>query len=284
MSITKLTSGLYIVATPIGAARDITLRALDILQAADVIAAEDTRNTKRLLDIHSIRLGDRKLISYHDHSSPSRRDAILKVIDAGGSVALVSDAGTPMLADPGYHLVRHIKAAGHKVVAAPGASALLSALCVAGQPTNQFFFAGFIPNKEKARLDFLQAIAGIPSSLVFYESPKRLTKTLAAMVAVYGADRMGAVCRELTKKFEEVQTDTLGALQQQYDARDTPKGEVVIVLGPPVVHALSQDDVDAQILTALKDFKVKDAANEVAKATGLSRKDIYDRALRLKDS
>ena len=278
----KLSSGLYIVATPIGAARDITLRALDILGAADIIAAEDTRNTRKLMDIHGIQLGTRKLISYHDHNGHERRPFLLEALKAGKSVALVSDAGTPLLADPGYHLVQYVRDAGHKVATAPGASALLAALCVAGQPTDKFFFAGFAPNKTKARFDYYKSIGAVPSTLVFYESPKRLAKSLKDMVSAFGGARAATVCRELTKKFEETRSSTLQELSDYYSQADTPKGEIVIVVGPPVKTEVKQEEIDQALLTALKEFRVKDAARYVSEQMGVSRNQAYERALELK--
>jgi 16S rRNA (cytidine1402-2'-O)-methyltransferase len=278
----KLSSGLYIVATPIGAARDITLRALDILGAADIIAAEDTRNTRKLMDIHDIQLGTRKLISYHDHNGHERRPFLLEALKAGKSVALVSDAGTPLLADPGYHLVQYVRDAGHKVATAPGASALLAALCVAGQPTDKFFFAGFAPNKTKARFDYYKSIGAVPSTLVFYESPKRLAKSLKDMVSAFGGARVATVCRELTKKFEETRSSTLQELSDYYSQADTPKGEIVIVVGPPVKTKVTQEEIDQALLKALKEFRVKDAARYVSEKMGISRNQAYERALELK--
>ena len=282
MSAAKLSPGLYIVSTPIGAARDITLRALDILAAADIIAAEDTRNTRKLMDIHGVTLGGRKLISYHDHNGYERRPYLLEALEAGKSVALVSDAGTPLLADPGYHLAQYVRDAGYKVATAPGASALLAALCVAGQPTDKFFFAGFAPHKTKARFDYFNSLRDVPSTLVFYESPKRLAKSLADMVRAYGGERAATVCRELTKKFEEARPGMLQELADHYAQADTPKGEIVIVVGPPVKRKVTQGDIDRVLLTVLKDFKVKDAARLVSEQIGISRNQAYERALELK--
>jgi len=282
VSAAKLSPGLYIVSTPIGAARDITLRALDVLAVADIIAAEDTRNTRKLMDIHGVALGGRKLISYHDHNGHERRPYLLEALEAGKSVALVSDAGTPLLADPGYHLAQYVRDAGHKVATAPGASALLAALCVAGQPTDKFFFAGFAPHKTKARFDYYQSLGAVPSTLVFYESPKRLAKSLGDMVKAYGGERAATVCRELTKKFEEARKGSLQELVDYYAQANTPKGEIVVVLGPPVKTEATQDDIDQALLTTLKGFRVKDAAKMVAQEMGISRNQAYERALELK--
>ena len=283
MSAAKLSSGLYIVSTPIGAARDITLRGLDILTMADIIAAEDTRNTRKLMDIHGISLGDRKLISYHDHNGQQKRPYLLDALENGKSVALVSDAGTPLLADPGYHLAQYVRDAGHKVIAAPGASALLAALCVAGQPTDKFFFAGFAPTKSQARKNYFESIKTIPSTVVFYESPKRLLKCLNDMVTVFTGARDATVCRELTKKFEEVRNGTLQELVDYYTQTPTPKGEIVIVLGPPVIPEISGEEIDRLILTSLKEMTVKDTAKHVAQLLDIPRNQVYMRALEMRD-
>ncbi len=277
----RLAGGLYLVATPIGAARDITLRALDILGSADLLAAEDTRNTRRLLDIHGVKRDGRTVLPYHDHNGAAQRPRLLAALAEGKSVALVSDAGTPLIADPGFRLAQEAAAAGFKVVAAPGASALLAALSVAGLPTDRFLFAGFAPPKDAARRRALQEVAGTPATLVFYESPRRLAACLMAMADVLGAERPAAVCRELTKRFEEVRRGTLGELAAAYLAEDAPKGEVVVVVGPPVARAPDAGDLDAALLAALDGQSVKDAAAQVAEALGLPRREAYARALDL---
>jgi len=240
---TPLASGLYLVATPIGSARDITLRAIDILGTADVIAAEDTRNTRKLMDIHGIKLRDRPLIPYHDHNGAGQRPRILALIEQGKSVAYVSDAGTPLVADPGFALARAVIEEGAPVTSAPGASAVLAALSIAGLPTDKFMFAGFPPTKAGARAQFFKDLAQVPATLVFYESPKRLDKTLAAMIESFGADRPAAICRELTKKFEQALRGSLGEVAAQREADMPLKGELVIVLGPPVAQEVTEADV-----------------------------------------
>jgi 16S rRNA (cytidine1402-2'-O)-methyltransferase len=282
MNVGKPAPGLHLVSTPIGAARDITLRALDILTNADLLAAEDTRNTKRLLDIHGVSLGDRRLISYHDHNAPRTRPVIMAALEAGKSVAYVSDAGTPMLADPGYDLCRVAIAAEIDVLAAPGASALLAALVVAGLPTDRFFFAGFAPNKTNARKKFYAELVNIKATLVFYESPKRIHGSLIDMVHSLGADRQVAVCRELTKKFEQVHRGTLGDVCEIYQSIENPRGEFVVVLGPPVAQDVDQGQIDAALIDALARLRVNEAAKEVADEFGISKKLIYKRALELK--
>lgn len=275
----KIAAGLHIVATPIGAARDITLRSLDILAGADVLAAEDTRNTRRLLDIHGVKLGDRRLMAYHDHNGAKVRPQVIEALKNGASVAYVSDAGTPMVADPGFDLSRAVIAEGLPVFAAPGASAVLTALCVSGQPSDRFFFAGFAPNKSSARQRFLNDFVAIPSTMVFYESPKRIVASLKDMIEIYGAERPVSVCRELTKKFEEVVRGTLQEVLTDFLARESIKGEIVIVLGPPIVVEASEADIDAALENALKSMRTKDAASDVATRFGLPRKEVYARAL-----
>ena len=281
MSEISLTPGLYLVATPIGSARDITLRALDILQSADVIAAEDTRNTRKLMDIHGIKLGERPIIPYHDHNGAQQRPRILDAIEDGKSVAYVSDAGTPMVADPGFTLARAVIEADGPVTAAPGASAVLCALSIAGLPTDKFMFVGFPPPKTGARNQFFKDLENIPATLVFYESPKRLDKTLASMIEAFGEERQAAICRELTKKFEQALRGTLRNVLDRREDEMPLKGEIVIVLGPPVAQEISQEDLDASLRRALLTLSVKDAAAEVAQSLGLPRKTAYNRALEL---
>ena len=281
MSEISLTPGLYLVATPIGSARDITLRALDILQSADVIAAEDTRNTRKLMDIHGIKLGERPIIPYHDHNGAQQRPRILDAIEDGKSVAYVSDAGTPMVADPGFTLARAVIEADGPVTAAPGASAVLCALSIAGLPTDKFMFVGFPPPKTGARNQFFKDLENIPATLVFYESPKRLDKTLASMIEAFGEERQAAICRELTKKFEQALRGTLRNVLDRREDEMPLKGEIVIVLGPPVAQEISQEDLDGSLRRALLTLSVKDAAAEVAQSLGLPRKTAYNRALEL---
>ena len=282
MKVSRLEKGLYLVATPIGAARDITLRGLDILASADVLAAEDTRNTRRLLDIHGVALRDRKLVSYHDHNGDRQRPFLIEAIRNGQSVAFVSDAGTPLLADPGFDLSRAVIAEDLPLYAAPGPSALLAALCIAGQPTDRFFFAGFAPNKTSARKKVYEDVANIPSTLVFYESPKRIKSALSDMLDIFGPERDVSVCRELTKKFEQVHRGSLLSVQGDYAKIENPKGEFVVVLGPPKPKETDALDLDAALLTALKEMRVKDAAHVVAETFGVRKKDVYARALELK--
>lgn len=277
--IRPLPPGLHLVATPIGTARDITLRALDTLASADVLAAEDTRTLRKLMEIHGIALRDRPLLAYHDHNGPAMRPRLLAALEAGQSVAYASEAGTPLVADPGFVLARDAAARGMPVTAAPGPSAVLAALSVSGLPSDRFLFAGFLPSASGARQKALAALAPVPATLIFFESPKRCLGTIRDMVPAFGEMRAAALCRELTKKFEDVQRGSLKALAERLEGQRL-KGEVVLVVdrgrdvaGPEVRDAALRD--------ALKTMRVKDAARHVADALGLPRRDVYQAALNL---
>lgn len=277
----SLVPGLYFVATPIGTARDITLRALDILANADILAAEDTRNTRRLLDIHGIALNRRPLIAYHDHNGPAQRPRLLAQLRDGKSIAYVSDAGTPLIADPGFVLAREAIADGHAVTAAPGPSALLAALTLGGLPTDRFYFGGFLPPKSAARKKALNALANVAGTLAFFESPKRVGETLTDMVECFGGDRQAAVCRELTKKFEEVQRASLAELAMLY-RESPPRGEIVLLVGPPPERPADADDLRIALGRELAEAgSLRDAVDRVADMLGLPRKEVYRAALEL---
>jgi len=277
-----LEPGLYFVATPIGNARDITLRALDILGAADVLAAEDTRSLRRLMDIHGIQLRGRPLISYHDHNGEKVRPRLIEWLRQGKSLAYASEAGTPLVADPGFALGRAASDAGISVTTAPGASAALAALTVSGLPSDCFIFAGFAPIAKSAREKFLSGFADGPGTLIFYESPKRLAAFLEVAVRIFGEDRPASVCRELTKKFEEVQRGTLASLLTKYS--DTPpKGEVVVCIGKGKIEA-DPAIVKAALVDAMEVQKLKDAAADVANRFGVSKRDVYQLGLTIKKS
>ncbi len=276
----KLSAGLYLVATPIGTAADITLRALDILRNADVLAAEDTRQARKLMDIHGVALGGRPLLPYHDHNGAAMRPKLVRAVREGKVVAYVSDAGTPLIADPGYQLAAGMIEEGLPITAAPGASAVLTALSLAGLPTDRFLFAGFAPVKTMARQTFFAEFAAVPATLVFYEAPRRLGESLRAMADVFG-DRPAAMCRELTKKFEDVRRASLYELAEYYAEAPAPKGEAVVVVGAPLKQVASAEAIDAALIEALKHSRVKDAAAEVAEAFDLPRKPLYQRALAL---
>ena len=278
-----LAPGLYLVATPIGHAADITLRAIDVLRRADILAAEDTRQTRKLMDIHGIPLGERPIISYHDRNGAGRRPQILGWLEEGRSVAYCSDAGTPLVADPGFRLVEMALAGAHDVHAVPGASAVLAALTVSGLPTDRFLFAGFPPAKTGARRRMLLELARVPATCVFYESPRRLAECLAEMAETLGPGRSCVVARELTKRFEEVRRGTIAELGSVYAAEGPPKGEVVVLIGPPdpAEDMARPEDVDAALAGALETLSVKDAARSVAERFNLPRRDVYARALEL---
>jgi 16S rRNA (cytidine1402-2'-O)-methyltransferase len=273
-----LAPGLYVVATPIGNLGDISLRALATLAAADAILAEDTRVSHRLLDRYDI---SAPLVAYHEHNAAEIRPRILARLAAGEALALISDAGTPLVSDPGYKLVVEAAVAGVAVFPLPGPCAAIAALTTAALPTDRFFFEGFLPAKTAARRERIAALASIPATLVFYESPGRLAEALADLAAGLGP-RPAAVARELTKLHEETRRATLTALAADYAAADPPKGEIVVVVGPPAPTARpAAATLDAMILEALAALSVKDAAAAVAVEAGLPRREVYARALRL---
>jgi len=273
-------AGLYFVSTPIGAARDITLRALDILAGADVLVAEDTRTLRHLMEIHGLKPGERPLWAYHDHNGERMRPRILAALAGGRSVAYASEAGTPLVADPGYQLGRAAIAEGHRVIAAPGASAVLAALTVSGLPSDRFIFAGFAPPATAARRRWLSELAAVPATLILYESPKRIQGLLADLVPVFGERRQAALCRELTKRFEEVRRASLGELLAGLDAGPL-RGEIVLVVdrAPPAVPAVTE--IEAALHEAMAAMSVRDAAAVVAEAMGLPRRAVYQAALKL---
>ncbi|MEX0281515.1 MAG: 16S rRNA (cytidine(1402)-2'-O)-methyltransferase [Arenibacterium sp.] len=275
-----LAPGLYFVATPIGAARDITLRALDVLASADVIAAEDTRSLRKLMDIHGVPLGERRVFAYHDHSGAGALARLMSALDAGRSVAYASEAGMPLIADPGFELSRAAGEAGHLVTAAPGASAALMALTLGGLPSDAFFFAGFLPTARSARRTRLQALKEIPGTLIFYESPKRLAASLADMAEVLGSDRAAVVCREMTKKFEETRRDTLGALRDHYRDAAT-KGEIVVLVDRGSKEKISESALEDALRKLLGTHSVRDAADIISRQHELPRRKLYQMALAL---
>lgn len=272
--------GLHFIATPIGAARDITLRALDILAGADVLAAEDTRTLRHLMEIHGVPLNGRQVLAYHDHNGDQMRPRLIEALKAGKSVAYASEAGTPLVADPGFQLARAAIDEGLKVLAAPGPSALLCALSVSGLPTDRFLFAGFLPPKSAARKSALRDLAQVPGSLVFYESPRRIEACLRDMMETLGEHRQAALCRELTKRFEEVTRGTLAEVAESVAGRDL-KGEIVMVVDRAEPVAADADTVEQALKLALETQSSKDAATQVAEAFGLPRREVYQLALSL---
>lgn len=275
-----LDPGLYIVATPIGNLRDITLRALDTLTAVDEVLAEDTRVARRLLDAYNLRV---KLSPYHDHNGAKRRPDILNQLSAGRRIALISDAGTPMIADPGWKLVRDALEAGHAVIPIPGPSALLAGVVASGLPSDRFMFCGFLPPKSTARKRAASAYTNVPATLVFYETGPRLADCLADLEAVFGAAREAAICRELTKLFEETRRGSLDQLAAHYRIHGAPKGEIVLLIAPPSKTKISDAELTAALSDALQSQSVKQAAAEIAETFGLPKRDVYQRALALKD-
>ncbi len=278
---TQLPGGLYLVATPIGNARDITLRALDILASADVIAAEDTRTARKLLEIHGVSLGKRPVLPYHDHSGAHGRAGLLKLLGEGKSLAYVSEAGTPLVSDPGYALAREAAAAGHMVTTAPGASAAVAALTLSGLPSDRFLFAGFPPSQKLARRKWLEDLLPIPATLIFYESPKRVHELLDDLRDIAGETRQGAICRELTKKFEEVLRGSFAELAEAIDGR-VLKGEIVVLVERGVAET-SDETMEAALRRAMQEMSLKDASATVAEAFGLPRRKVYQAALAMED-
>lgn len=274
-AVARLAPGLYLVATPIGNAADISLRGLDVLARADLVVCEDTRVTSKLLSKHGLKPS---LAAYHEHNAARQRPQLLARLAVGGAIALVSDAGTPLVSDPGYKLVREAIAAGIKVTALPGPSAPLAALVLSGLPSDRFLFAGFLPPKSAGRRKVLAELAAVPATLIFFESAGRLAGSLADMAAVLGR-REAAVARELTKLYEEVRRGFLDDLAAHYAEAGPPKGEIVVVIGPPSEDAGAGIDLDGALDRALATMSLRDAADAVAAATGRPRREVYARAL-----
>ena len=278
-----MAGGLYIVATPIGNLKDITLRALSTLKAADLILAEDTRLSRRLLEHYGIAT---PLLSCHEHNEAERTPEILQQLQAGRRLALISDAGTPAVSDPGYRLVKAAAAAGFKVVPIPGASAAIAAVSAAGLPSNNFAFIGFAPKKYKARQEFLARYLSFPGTLVFYESPHRVTDLLQSLKEVFG-DKPAVLARELTKIYEEFMRGDLSELLSQLAARDGLKGECAVLLDNTVTESAPPDpgDLAAEIAAALQndDTGTSALAKALAKKYGLSRAEVYRQILRIKE-
>lgn len=274
-----LPGGLYLVATPIGNLADITLRALDVLKKAHIIACEDTRVTGKLLSHYGITT---PTISYHEHNAEKVRPKIMEWLSAGRAVALVSDAGTPLISDPGYKLVYEARGLEIAVYPIPGASSVMAALCASGLPTDRFLFAGFLPAKAGARQKALAGLAQADASIVLFESTRRLPEALAEMAQAMPG-RQAVVARELTKLYEEFRRDTLEALAAHYAEAGAPRGEVVVVISPPQEQqAVYDKTVEAMLRNALKSYSVKEAATAIAAETGLPRQELYGHALRLK--
>lgn len=270
--------GLHLVSTPIGAARDITLRALDALAGADVLVAEDTRTLRHLMEIHGIPLNGRQVIAYHDHSGDGALHRLLGLLAEGKSLAYASEAGTPLISDPGFELAREVAAAGLPISAAPGPCAAICALTLSGLPSDRFLFAGFPPAAQGARRTFLADLASVQATLIFYESPKRVSALLTDMASTMGGARQAAVCRELTKRFEEVLRGTLDEVCAKVAAREI-KGEIVVLVDRAAPEEASAESIGTALDAALKTMSVKDAATFVSQTLGVSRKIAYRIAL-----
>lgn len=271
---------LYLVATPIGAARDITLRALDVLNTADVLAAEDTRTLRHLMDIHGIPLRGRRMIAYHDHNADRARPAIIEALRAGQSVAYASDAGTPLVADPGYRLARDMAAEGLPVRALPGPSAALAGLSVSGLPSDRFLFVGFPPAAAGARRTWIASWAEVEATVITFESPRRVRQLLENICEI-DPNRSTVICRELTKKFEEVMRGTAQDLLDLIPPEGL-RGEVVVLFDRPAEKPADEQDLRTALASLLPDLPVKEAAAQVAARFGLPRRDAYALALEMK--
>jgi 16S rRNA (cytidine1402-2'-O)-methyltransferase len=275
-----LAPGLYFVGVPIGTARDITLRALDVLASADVLAAEDTRSMRRLMEIHGVPLDGRRIIAMHDHSGEKVVNGLLAAVEQGKSVAYASEAGMPLIADPGFELSRAAAAQDVMQTCAPGPSAVLTALVLAGLPTDAFHFAGFLPNSSSARRRALEGLVEIRATLAFYESPKRIGSTLKDAADVLGTTRKAVVCRELTKKFEELRRGTLAELAESYSTGSV-KGEIVLLIDRGNLENVNEVDLDGVLKEALETMSMRDAVDAVSQAHGKPRRQVYQLALNL---
>jgi len=272
-----LEPGLYVTATPIGNLADITYRAVDVLKSADLILCEDTRVSAKLLSHYDI---STKCISYHDHNAQRVRPQILEKLKQGAAIALISDAGTPLISDPGFKLVREVADLGVKVVSIPGPSSPIAAMSIAGLPSDRFLFLGFLPAKTHARKQVLAEVSNINATLIFLETGPRLIKMLNDVLEVLGA-REGAVAREMTKLYEEIKRDKIDALIEIYGKSERIKGEIVVLIEPPQEKTFAQDEIDDLILEQLKSTSLKETAAHVATITGLAKRQIYTRALSL---
>ena len=275
-----LTAGLYFVGVPIGSARDITLRALDVLASVDVLAAEDTRSLRKLMDIHGIPLRGRRIVALHDHSKSAIADGLLDAVTSGQCVAYASEAQMPLSADPGFELSRAAAERNLPVTCAPGPSAVLTALVLSGLPTDAFYFAGFLASASGARKRALEDLKDVRATLVFYESPKRLSAMLEDASRALGAERKVVVARELTKKFEELRRGTLSGLADDY-AKSSLKGEVVVLIDRGDLEKVNDGDVESELLEAMAAHSMRDAVDLVSNARNLPRRAVYKMALEL---
>lgn len=278
-----ISAGLYLVATPIGTASDLSFRAVKILEEVDVLLAEDTRQLRKLMTIFGIKLNKRELLSYNDYNEESKTPKIIENIKEGKSVALVSDAGTPMVADPGYRLVSEIIKAGLGVTGVPGASAFLLALIVSGLPTDKFLFLGFPPPKSSARKKFLERFSKFEFTTILYEAPSRVIKTIICINEIYGGDKRIVICRELTKKFEEVKRGTAQELLNYFQSSEKLRGEFVILIDPSRSKLTRKDDIELELKKAFKEMSFKDSVEFVSRKLETSRKLVYLRGLKIRN-
>jgi 16S rRNA (cytidine1402-2'-O)-methyltransferase len=271
--------GLYIVATPIGNLSDMSIRALETLASCDIIACEDTRTSRKLLDRFNIRA---RTVAYHEHNAEFASGKMIEALDEGKTIALISDAGTPLISDPGYRVVNDAIGAGHKVIPIPGPSSVLTAMMGAGLPTDSFYYAGFLPNKEKAKSDRFTQLSKLNTTLIFFDSPHRIAASLLTAKDVLGSERTACVCRELTKAHEEFAKGSLEDLAEQFANRNV-KGEIVLIIGPPIkVEADPNEDITELLEELVKTMSTGKAASEAAQLTGRSRKEIYQLILDMK--
>lgn len=275
-----LKNGLYLISTPIGNLQDISQRALDVLNEAPIIACEDTRMTKKLFSLLGLPL-NKKFITYQDHNEEKQAQQLIDLINEGNVMALVSDAGAPLISDPGYKLVSKCREQGVYVTAVPGACAVITALQLSGLPTNRFLFAGFIPNKDKARSDLFNELKNIDSTLIFYETAPRLLKTLEQAADVFGGRKI-SVIRELTKMYEEVQTGSFAEVRAHF-AENEPKGEFVFIVAPPEEPLYTAADIKDLLAKRLQETTLKSAVKELSEQFGLNKNDVYALALELKN-
>ena len=280
---TNLKAGLYLLSTPIGNRGDITIRTLEILKECDLIVSEDTRVTRKLLSMYQISLDGRNLVSYSDNSNSYARRKIVESIHNSKSVALISDAGSPLISDPGYKLVCEVISSGADVHSIPGPSSVISALSLSGLPCDKFYFHGFLSSREKKILEELERLRDYSCTAIVFESSRRLIKTLKYIGRTFGQKHLVSVCREMTKKFEEIRRGTVEELLEEFDSREKVKGEVVLVIGPKTFHKMDSVQIDKYLHYELQTRSVKDTVEILSKTLSLSKRVLYDRALVIKN-
>ena len=280
---TNLKAGLYLLSTPIGNRGDITIRTLEILKECDLIVSEDTRVARKLLSMYQISLDGRNLVSYSDNSNSYARRKILESIHNSKSVALISDAGSPLISDPGYKLVCEVISSGADVHSIPGPSSVISALSLSGLPCDKFYFHGFLSSREKKILEELERLRDYSCTAIVFESSRRLIKTLKYIGRTFGEKHLVSVCREMTKKFEEIRRGTVEELLEEFDSREKVKGEVVLVIGPKTFHKMDSVQIDKYLHYELQTRSVKDTVEILSKTLSLSKRVLYDRALVIKN-